>query len=147
MAASSAKRQTETDGVVLVEQLSGHASIPSESMNILVMNITMECAERHLWTVELNSLYILQLSVLSSTNLGGGGSLVVKAMDLSHEFGLWTAEDPICRGGRCTLNMSRFKRPPLGVVWKLGEGMSSQVSSSLLEQGSKLRSSWPDALE
>ncbi|GFT72589.1 transposable element Tcb1 transposase [Trichonephila clavipes] len=32
-----------------------------------------------------------------------------------------SAEDPSCRGGRCTLNMSRHKRPPVGVMWKLRE--------------------------
>ncbi|GFV10538.1 hypothetical protein TNCV_2584321 [Trichonephila clavipes] len=39
-----------------------------------------------------------------------------------------TAEDPPCRRDRCTLNLSRFKRPPVGVVWKLEEeGASSGV--------------------
>ncbi|GFW12548.1 hypothetical protein TNCV_818001 [Trichonephila clavipes] len=31
----------------------------------------------------------------------------------------------LCRGGRCPLNMSRLKRPPVGVVWKLREGGAS----------------------
>ncbi|GFX93922.1 hypothetical protein TNCV_3412851 [Trichonephila clavipes] len=33
----------------------------------------------------------------------------------------------------------RLKHPPVGVVWKLGEGVPSQVSSSSLDYGSKLR--------
>ncbi|GFW45940.1 hypothetical protein TNCV_4496591 [Trichonephila clavipes] len=35
--------------------------------------------------------------------------------------------------------MSRLKRPTIGVVWKLGEGVPAQVSSSPLVHGSKLR--------
>ncbi|GBN40174.1 hypothetical protein AVEN_159704-1 [Araneus ventricosus] len=31
------------------------------------------------------------------------------------------------------------KRPPVGVAWKLGEGVSAQVSSSSSDRGSKLR--------
>ncbi|GFW87511.1 hypothetical protein TNCV_1301561 [Trichonephila clavipes] len=56
-----------------------------------------------------------------STNLCGFGSLVVKVTDSSHEFEPCSTEDPPCKWGRCTLNMSRLKRPPFGVVWKLGE--------------------------
>ncbi|GFY12140.1 uncharacterized protein TNCV_3096941 [Trichonephila clavipes] len=58
--------------------------------------------------------------VLSSTNLGGRNSLVVKVTDLSHEFVPCTPEDLQCRGGRCPLNMSKPKYPPIG-VWKLGK--------------------------
>ncbi|GFU97935.1 hypothetical protein TNCV_166841, partial [Trichonephila clavipes] len=48
-----------------------------------------------------------------------------------HELELSTAEDLPCRGGRCSLNLSKLKlgAPPIGVLWKLGEG----VSPSLLE--------------
>ncbi|GFV30867.1 hypothetical protein TNCV_4013011 [Trichonephila clavipes] len=42
-----------------------------------------------------------------------------------NEFQPNTAEDMSCRWGRCTLNLSRLKRPPMGVVWKLGERMAS----------------------
>ncbi|GFU74268.1 hypothetical protein TNCV_4168591 [Trichonephila clavipes] len=35
--------------------------------------------------------------------------------------------------------MSRLKRPPVGEMWKLGEGVTDQESSSSLESGSKLR--------
>ncbi|GFX93854.1 hypothetical protein TNCV_1590291 [Trichonephila clavipes] len=38
-----------------------------------------------------------------------------------HEFEFSTAEAPPCRGDRCTLNLLRLKRPPVAVVWKLGE--------------------------
>ncbi|GFX31537.1 DUF4817 domain-containing protein [Trichonephila clavipes] len=38
-----------------------------------------------------------------------------------HEFLRRTAENPPCREGRCTLNLSRLKSPPVGVVKKLGE--------------------------
>ncbi|GFV20350.1 transposable element Tc3 transposase [Trichonephila clavipes] len=38
------------------------------------------------------------------------------------EFKPCTTEYRPCRGGRCTLKMSRLKRPPVGVVFKLGEG-------------------------
>ncbi|GBN82277.1 hypothetical protein AVEN_55476-1 [Araneus ventricosus] len=31
------------------------------------------------------------------------------------------------------------KRPPVGVVWKLGEGVPAQASSSPSDRGSKLR--------
>ncbi|GFV06499.1 hypothetical protein TNCV_2948221 [Trichonephila clavipes] len=40
-------------------------------------------------------------------------------------------------GGRCTLNLSKLKRPPVGVVYKLGERMPAQVLSSSLDHGSK----------
>ncbi|GFU03356.1 hypothetical protein TNCV_3338691 [Trichonephila clavipes] len=72
----------------------------------------------------------------------GRGSLVVKETDswlTFHYFEPCTAEDPPCRGNRCTLNMSRLKRPHVAVVYKLGEGVTDQVSSSSVEQGSNLR--------
>ncbi|GFX56409.1 uncharacterized protein TNCV_2243411 [Trichonephila clavipes] len=54
----------------------------------------------------------------------GHDNLVVKVMDLwlaFHEF------DPVLLktrrvGQRCMLNLSKLKRPPVGVVWKLREG-------------------------
>ncbi|GFW25546.1 hypothetical protein TNCV_1308071 [Trichonephila clavipes] len=57
-----------------------------------------------------------------------GLSLVVKGADLwqaCHESEASTAEDPPCRGGRCSLNISRLKHPSVGVVWKLGEEAAS----------------------
>ncbi|GFS52467.1 hypothetical protein TNCV_4851401 [Trichonephila clavipes] len=41
----------------------------------------------------------------------------------------------------------KFKRPPVTVVWWLGEGMPAQVSSSSLDDGSELRGPSPNALE
>ncbi|GFS76485.1 hypothetical protein TNCV_1621061 [Trichonephila clavipes] len=73
----------------------------------------------------------LQPSVTSITyGPCGRGSLVVKVTDLRlacHEFEPSTAEDPPCRKGGCTLNMSRLKRPPVDVVWKLGGSAVSGV--------------------
>ncbi|GFV92320.1 hypothetical protein TNCV_3949301 [Trichonephila clavipes] len=42
-----------------------------------------------------------------------------------HEFEPSTADDPPCRGSRCELNVSRLKCPPVGVMWKLGQGVAS----------------------
>ncbi|GFV22651.1 hypothetical protein TNCV_2078411 [Trichonephila clavipes] len=49
----------------------------------------------------------------------GRGSLVVKVTDswlVCYGFQPSTAKDPPCRGGRCTLNVSRLKRTTIGVV-------------------------------
>ncbi|GFW97820.1 hypothetical protein TNCV_1425831 [Trichonephila clavipes] len=49
----------------------------------------------------------------------GRGSLVVKVKEswpACQDFKLCTAEDTPCRGGRCALNISRLKRPPVGVM-------------------------------
>ncbi|GFU12189.1 hypothetical protein TNCV_1212261 [Trichonephila clavipes] len=43
-----------------------------------------------------------------------------------HEFESSTSEEPPCRGGRCTLNMSRLNCPPIGVEvrrWGAGSGI------------------------
>ncbi|GFT36223.1 uncharacterized protein TNCV_4778511 [Trichonephila clavipes] len=58
----------------------------------------------------------------------GRGCLVIKVKDSSNEFEPCTAEHRPCRGGRSTLNMLGFKRPPIGVVWKLGAEGTSSVS-------------------
>ncbi|GFX38051.1 hypothetical protein TNCV_3836501 [Trichonephila clavipes] len=62
-----------------------------------------------------------------------------------HEFKPSIKDSP-CREKRCLLNILRLKRPPVGVVWKLGEGSAAQVSSSSLDQGLKLRGQLPLAL-
>ncbi|GFY02863.1 hypothetical protein TNCV_3507431 [Trichonephila clavipes] len=52
------------------------------------------------------------------------GSLVVKVMDswlACREYEPCTAEEQSWRRSRCRLNMSKLKRPPVGVVYKLGE--------------------------
>ncbi|GFS73774.1 hypothetical protein TNCV_1458181 [Trichonephila clavipes] len=43
---------------------------------------------------------------------------------------LSSSQRPVVQKGRCTLHMSRFKRPLIGVVWKLERGVPAQVSSS-----------------
>ncbi|GFX33159.1 hypothetical protein TNCV_5043261 [Trichonephila clavipes] len=40
---------------------------------------------------------------------------------------------------RCSLNQSKLKCPPVGVEWKLGEGVQAQMSFSSLDHGLKLR--------
>ncbi|GFU45899.1 hypothetical protein TNCV_5102101 [Trichonephila clavipes] len=68
------------------------------------------------------------------------GSILVKIKDSwleCHEFELSSGEDPSCRIGQYTLNLSRLKRPPVAVVWKLGEGVPAHVSFSSLDHGSK----------
>ncbi|GFS49100.1 hypothetical protein TNCV_2409771 [Trichonephila clavipes] len=50
-------------------------------------------------------------------------------------------------GGRCMLNLSRFERPPVAVVCKLGEGMPAQVLYSSLDRSSKLWGPSPKAFE
>ncbi|GFX14865.1 histone-lysine N-methyltransferase SETMAR [Trichonephila clavipes] len=43
------------------------------------------------------------------------------------------------RRERCALNLFRLKRPPVGVMGKLGEAVTAQVSSSTFDHGSKFR--------
>ncbi|GFU21247.1 hypothetical protein TNCV_9101 [Trichonephila clavipes] len=47
-------------------------------------------------------------------------------------------------GERCTLNLSRLKRPPVGVVVR--RGVPARVSSTSLAHGSKLRGPSPKPL-
>ncbi|GFX19613.1 hypothetical protein TNCV_2075211 [Trichonephila clavipes] len=54
-----------------------------------------------------------------------------------------TIKDPPCRQ-RCTQICRELKRPPVGVVWELGEGGASSGTS--LDHGSKLRGPSPKAL-
>ncbi|GFX55470.1 hypothetical protein TNCV_267581 [Trichonephila clavipes] len=84
------------------------------------------------------------VSTLLPPKYRGRGSLVVKVTDswLSfHEFESSTTEDPLCRGG-CTLDQLRLKRLTVRLVWKLGETVSSQMSSLSLDPGPS-----PKALE
>ncbi|GFY03388.1 hypothetical protein TNCV_1173461 [Trichonephila clavipes] len=56
---------------------------------------------------------------------GGHCNLVVKVVDswlAYHKLESNAAEDPSCTGDQCMLNLSRFKYPLVGVVWKLGKG-------------------------
>ncbi|GFU65589.1 hypothetical protein TNCV_635121 [Trichonephila clavipes] len=71
-------------------------------------------------SVESRSLNVGVVWKLGEWDAGSGeshSSLMAKVMDswlACHEFESSTAEE-----GRCTLNMSRFKCPPFGVVWKI----------------------------
>ncbi|GFW07360.1 hypothetical protein TNCV_865321 [Trichonephila clavipes] len=67
---------------------------------------------------------------ISESQPNGQGNRLVQ------EFEPSAAEDLPCRKGRCTLNRSRLKCPPVGVAWKLKEGRASS-----LDPGSKLRGS------
>ncbi|GFV37735.1 uncharacterized protein TNCV_1001731 [Trichonephila clavipes] len=78
--------------------------------------------------------------VLSAPSCGPGG-LVVKVTNLwlaYQGFETSTAEDPPCRR-RARENLSMLKRSPVVVVGKLEQWVLAQVSSSSLDQGSKLR--------
>ncbi|GFW99060.1 alpha-2 adrenergic receptor [Trichonephila clavipes] len=45
----------------------------------------------------------------------------------------------ILESDQCMLNMSRLKRTPVGMMWKLGEEVPVQVSSPSLDRSSELR--------
>ncbi|GFY05767.1 hypothetical protein TNCV_4404341 [Trichonephila clavipes] len=77
--------------------------------------------------------------------LGGRGSLVVKVTNswTACWFEPITAQDPPCRGDRCMLNLLRLKRPPVGVVWKLGESVPNQVSSLTMVENYEVRRQKP----
>ncbi|GFU59670.1 hypothetical protein TNCV_3186381 [Trichonephila clavipes] len=70
--------------------------------------------------------------------ISGRGSLVVKVDSWlkCHEFESSATKGPSCRGACCILNLSWLKRPPVGVVWKLGA--SSEISSVILANRPKL---------
>ncbi|GFV53139.1 hypothetical protein TNCV_4954251 [Trichonephila clavipes] len=78
----------------------------------------------------------------------GRGSLVVQvtvSRPACHEFEPSTAEDPPYRKGRCTLNMSRLKRPPVGMVKE--RGLLAEMTSPSLDYDSNLRGPLQKALE
>ncbi|GFY36350.1 hypothetical protein TNCV_3450531 [Trichonephila clavipes] len=57
-------------------------------------------------------------------------SIVVKATDSClgyHEFEPTIADDPPCRGGRCTLNKSKLKHPHIGVEVRRGVSGSGVI--------------------
>ncbi|GFY02744.1 hypothetical protein TNCV_3506241 [Trichonephila clavipes] len=56
-----------------------------------------------------------------------------------HEFKPSIAKDLPCRGGHCSLNLSRLKRLPVSVVLNLGQEVPAQELYSSLDRGSKLR--------
>ncbi|GFV88451.1 hypothetical protein TNCV_1242641 [Trichonephila clavipes] len=76
------------------------------------------------YPLAVKALYIYKHHCLLWVS-SGRDNLVVKVTDswpVYHEFEPSTVEDPPCRG-RCMLNMSKLKCPP--VVGKLGEGDAS----------------------
>ncbi|GFW71910.1 hypothetical protein TNCV_3220861 [Trichonephila clavipes] len=74
------------------------------------------------------------------------GSLIVKITDswlACHEFKPITAEDPQCRE---TMLCRELKRPPVGVVWKSGEGQCRPLHLTMVQnyevRRQKPSSSW-----
>ncbi|GFW22380.1 hypothetical protein TNCV_1431331 [Trichonephila clavipes] len=71
----------------------------------------------------------------------GRGSRVVKISDRGWPCHVSSSPVPLKTrrvGKRCTLNLCReLKRPPIGVIWKLGEGVGvpAHVLSTSLDQG------------
>ncbi|GFT01396.1 transposable element Tc3 transposase [Trichonephila clavipes] len=65
----------------------------------------------------------------SFTVSGRGGlvALVMSSKPACHEFEPSTTEDPLYRWGRCRLNLSRIKRPPVGVVVRRGSARSGVI--------------------
>ncbi|GFW40837.1 hypothetical protein TNCV_4368851 [Trichonephila clavipes] len=59
-----------------------------------------------------------------------------------HEFEPSTTKDPPCKAAMLVKSVE-LKRPPVGVVWKLGEAVPAQVSSTSIDHGSKLRGPSP----
>ncbi|GFW82930.1 hypothetical protein TNCV_2209821 [Trichonephila clavipes] len=58
----------------------------------------------------------------------------------------WTWVQGLDKDSHLVLDLASLKRPPVGVVWELGEGVPAQVSSTSLDHGSKLRGPSPKAL-
>ncbi|GFW65548.1 hypothetical protein TNCV_3549711 [Trichonephila clavipes] len=95
------------------------------------------------WPFTLYSLqYISNVGISVPYLRGGRGSLVVKVTSSWPQRIMRLSPVPLktCRvGGLCTLN--------LPLVWKSGEGVPAQVSSSSLDHGSKLQGPSPKAPE
>ncbi|GFW11701.1 hypothetical protein TNCV_43361 [Trichonephila clavipes] len=60
---------------------------------------------------------------------------------------LSTVSQNTCRVGVMHVKSVEAQTPYPGVVWKLGEGVPAQMSSSSLDHGSKLSCSSPRAIE
>ncbi|GFX83145.1 hypothetical protein TNCV_4987391 [Trichonephila clavipes] len=79
---------------------------------------------------------------MSSLWFGGRGSLVVKVTGswlACHEFEQ-DAEDTPFRGGHCTLNLSKFKCPPVDKPYTLREGVYVHLSSTIQGNEEKVMS-------
>ncbi|GFW49961.1 RNase H domain-containing protein [Trichonephila clavipes] len=75
----------------------------------------------------------MSLNWYCPSQLSDCGILVVKVTDswlACHEFEPVTAEDPPYSGGRCTLNMSQLKRPPVDVVGLLGNEVADDLAKA-----------------
>ncbi|GFV86486.1 kinesin-like protein [Trichonephila clavipes] len=110
-------------------------NIPKDQIDNLILSMP-----RRLSVVPIHNMTVFLHSV-------GHGSKEVKVTWLAcFEFEPRAAEDPPCREGRCALNPSRRKRPPIDMVGKLRERVPAQMSSSSLDHVSKLRGPSPTAL-
>ncbi|GFY14555.1 hypothetical protein TNCV_4827591 [Trichonephila clavipes] len=112
------------------------------------MNVFSRCVEKIIYTAAIAMLAFIPYSGSERAKghralpmkIRSYGSLVFKVTDswlTCHKLEPGTTEDSSCKGGQCMLNVSRLKRPSVGVVWKLGEGVPTQVSSSSLDHGSE----------
>ncbi|GFS95960.1 hypothetical protein TNCV_4277491 [Trichonephila clavipes] len=64
--------------------------------------------------------------------------MVTNSLPMCHEFEPCTPEDPPYREGRWTINMLKFKRPPVDVVRKLGKRVTATVTYSSLHHGAQI---------
>ncbi|GFS61384.1 hypothetical protein TNCV_3105621 [Trichonephila clavipes] len=113
-----------------------HTCAPSSSLHrVSKLRHTFGLYIRYLFYLTIIYFILLGTSLEVLVWEEGCGSLVVKVTNswlACHEFKPGTVEDPSCTGDRCTLNMSRLKCPPVGVVLKLGEDVWDASSSVLL---------------
>ncbi|GFW21310.1 hypothetical protein TNCV_1531351 [Trichonephila clavipes] len=63
-----------------------------------------------------------------------------------HEFDPSTTKDPPCRAAMHVKSVEQLKRPPVGVVWELGEGCQLRCRPRHLTMVQKLRGPSPKAL-
>ncbi|GFX46169.1 uncharacterized protein TNCV_2298181 [Trichonephila clavipes] len=64
----------------------------------------------------------------------GGVEPAALDAEACRKFEPGAAEDPPYKGGCCKLNLSGLKRPPIGLVWKLGEGVACSEETTLLHR-------------
>ncbi|GFY09713.1 hypothetical protein TNCV_3696751 [Trichonephila clavipes] len=58
---------------------------------------------------------------------------IIDSWQACHKLEPRTVEDPSCKGDICTLNMSKLKRPPVGVVWKIKSELMVVKSWALVQ--------------
>ncbi|GFT71953.1 hypothetical protein TNCV_2515931 [Trichonephila clavipes] len=92
--------------------------------------------------------HILHKPCQIQLKLSGHGSLVVKKMDFM--TGLLCSSRVLLNTRRAEASDARENCrgivPPVDVEWKLGYGVPAQLSSSLLDHGSKIRCLSPEIL-